>query len=323
MADRSSVEIEVFPRIHLTLIGMDSAGYRRNGGVGLSISEPSAQVTITRSSEFALVDERARPLDLSEHGTLTRIAKEYVGRQQCAIVISGDMPSHSGFGSATAIRLAVVEGLHLIGATAIRPGRLRQLSLRGGTSGVGINAYFSGGLVFDIGTSSIEHGLAPSSQIEGLRRHPLVLRRTRMPEWLIGLCVPATLEPLSQRQEREFFERICPLPIQASQETLYHVVYGVVAGALERNKKAFCDGVKAVQSCPWKLGERELFGQELRAIESEIYDAGADAVGLSSLGPLLYFLGKDVCGMVERLRTEHPRHAWRIARCRNSGRIVR
>ena len=307
------------PRLHITLLAMNQDGYRVNGGIGFCIDTPSVLVSVTRSRTYAINDSRRNPLEEAELVRLRAMA-ENASRDPVEIAITGEMPSHFGFGSATAIRLAAVEGISQLNGHDFGQDELVRQSGRGGTSGVGVTTYFAGGLVFDIGSSDVAAGLMPSSVIEKRRLAPLVLLSIKMPTWAIGLCIPSGICPQSEEQERSFFSKACPVPMKDVHEALYHVVYGLIAGAKEEDYSAFTRAIRNIQSCTWKRLERELYGQQLMEIESQVYAAGAIAVGMSSLGPGLYFFADDLEKVVWRLTETLPQHRWTAARCCNVGR---
>lgn len=311
----------VRPRLHLTLIGMNDEGYRCNGGVGISISDPYVRVLVSSNSEFCVEDTRRWPLQPDEIEKLSSVARG-AATHPVRISICGEMPSHYGFGSATAIRLAAIEAIRHLQSKSPNREELVDESGRGGTSGIGVTTYFDGGIVFDVGAKSKRLGFAPSSSIESTRQLPLVLARFPMPEWKVGICIPGTLVSLSAAEENAFFKRVCPIPEPSVHEVLYHVVYGIVASAREHDFQTFCKAVRAIQGCIWKRMERELYGQELINLERLIYDAGASAVGLSSLGPGLFFFADSLEPILANLKSRHPQHSWQISTCWNSGRVI-
>jgi beta-ribofuranosylaminobenzene 5'-phosphate synthase len=173
-----------------------------------------------------------------------------------------------------------------------------EASGRGGVSGIGIRTYFGGGYVFDIGRAG-HRGFAPSSALEQVGQSlPLLCTHTAMPDWEIGICVP-DIKPKSETEEKAFFSATCPIKDEESHEALYHVVYGVTGSILEGNLSTFAQAIRAIQNCRWKHEERSLYGERLIEVEKILYACGADAVGMSSLGPTLYFVGENVAKTLE------------------------
>jgi beta-ribofuranosylaminobenzene 5'-phosphate synthase len=317
-----NIKIQIQGRLHLSLIEMWNKGYRRNGGLGFAVDQPSAVITVSRHSGFGLRDGRTHPLNPEEQENLVACVRKY-SSEPVQIEIDGQLPSHYGFGSGTAIRLGCIE------ATAMLHGRkhdrhaLISASGRGGTSGIGINTYFDGGIVLDAGVANIATDeFAPSSAIENRNRTPTVLAQRKMPKWCIGLCIPSGLRPLSHSEEVEFFKRVCPIPREDVLETLYHVVSGAYAAAADGDLLAFAQAVNAIQRTRWKMAERELYGSELITLEKHILSAGAIGVGLSSLGPGLFFFGDNINRITDTLRRELQKECWMIAYTDNHGRRV-
>lgn len=301
---------------------MNNLGYRCNGGVGFSVAEPVAQILLVRADEIEVSDQRVNGLHESE---LTRLADvvSNISPFPIHIKITGDLPSHRGMGSATAIRLAVIESIFKLAGRPTDERSVVTTSGRGGTSGIGIASYFSGGLIFDAGVAIPGAKFAPSSAIESERPTPLVLSRLQMPEWRVGICIPNGIPPQTPEQERKFFNSVCPIDNSDVYETLYHVVYGVVASVQEHNFEMFCSAIRRIQQCKWKREEWMLYDSTVRDLEASIYNSGASAVGMSSLGPGLYFFADDLELVMSDLRLKHPEHTWIGTICHNSGRSVR
>lgn len=60
------IKIKTYPRLHLSLIGMNDKGYRVNGGLGFSIDTLSLTLTILPSNFFTCIDKRLVPLKNDE-----------------------------------------------------------------------------------------------------------------------------------------------------------------------------------------------------------------------------------------------------------------
>lgn len=301
--------IAVCSRLHLTLLAMHSGEYRTNGGIGFAITDPACELVFSGAPIFSIDDQRADPLSPNELKRLSAILEAEQKRHgfstALAVAIGGRMCTHSGFGSGTAISLACLEALHRLNGSTPSPAALISASGRGGTSGVGIHAYFSGGCVFDLGRQVGIKPHEPSHQVTAFQS-PLVLDHLPMPEWDIGICIPLGIPHKSEAEERAFFERTCPLAAEAVYETLYHALFGLYAAIREADRAAFCRALRAIQECAWKMAERQEYGPALAEIEQALYGCGADAVGMSSLGPTLFFLADSVPDVVSRMQSAHP-----------------
>lgn len=321
----NELKLFISSRLHLTLLSLHNDEYRINGGLGFAVSNPECKLCFTASPNFSFIDHRKHPATTYESErlvSLLSIEKNRFGFQHAFdISIKGNIRPHAGFGSGTAVTLACLEALHILNGSEITQAELIAASGRGGTSGVGIYSYFSGGYVFDLGRKIDDSPFAPS-HLNGNKPAPLLLGQGPMPDWEIGICMPATIPHKTQAEEREFFERTCPLPANKVYETVYYTLFGLYAALREADRSAFCEALKAVQNCAWKQAERREYGDELLEIEHAIYTAGADAVGMSSLGPSLFFLADDVNRVVETMREVRPDCEWLATRPDNSGRKI-
>ena len=293
----SQIVAEVRPRLHLGLISMHQGGARRNGGIGFAIEAPGVSLRFAPSERFLCDDRRARPLNDTESrqlGEVMEAAQRAYSLPTCvSVFIEGAMPTHCGFGSGTGIRLACLEGLFAINGRELEQPEIISLSGRGGTSGIGINTYFHGGLVLDLGVGAGSDAQFLPSSSAVVHRMPLTLGRIDFPDWTIGLCIPRACRPKTQAEELDFFRRSTPLPQAASFEAAYHAVFGLYAAVAEADYGAFCQAVDVMQTTRWKQLERLEYGDDLERADRFLRSKGADCVGMSSLGPLLFFLASD------------------------------
>ena len=239
-----------------------------------------------------IIDNRAFGFDGDETARLLDILQKEILQKKftnsCKIEIIGDTQSHMGFGSGTAIRLAAIEGLYLMNDYTYTSDELIAASGRGGTSGVGVHTYFHGGYSFDVGRKS--GVLAPSCSVESKYTKPLHIAGGKMPDWKIGICIPNSIRPNSEAEEKEFFDSTCPIEPYESYEATYHAVFGLLAGAKDRCLDSFCEAVQNIQQCKWKSAERSLYGDRLFEIEKAPYDCGASAVGMSNPDKKLFII---------------------------------
>ena len=323
---KTKVIIKAFPRIHITLIGMNDDGYRINGGLGFSIDKPSIEAKVTAVKSFTFVDKRNKKLNSSEIDRIESIINEICLaeslKSSISVTIRGDLETHSGFGSGTIIRLLCIESLFIINKVPYTKSKLIKLSRRGGTSGVGIRTYFDGGFVFDLGHKAEE--LIPSSIAEDKVRKSIILKRLKMPEWEIGLCLPHYIKSLTPAQEKAFFAKIVPLKQPDVNDTLYHSIYGVLAAVKESDKDCFETAITNIQNCKWKHAERTEYGRQIFDLEKLLLKSGADMVGMSSLGPTIFFTAKDIKVVIQTATNKMKNKDCSFIRTKpnNTGRII-
>lgn len=275
---------------------MHSDGMRRNGGIGFSISDPKSVLEVSLSPSYLFEDSRALPWTNDEASSLADVISAAIDGQglkfTVSIRLSGGLRSHVGLGSGTAIRLAAMEALFLLNNRQVRPEQLVEWSKRGGTSGIGVNTYFSGGLILDVGTPNGAEGFHPSSA-GVVTAPPLCLPPLAMPLWKLCVCIPTSLVPKTQAQESEFFVRTAPLSPESSYRTAYDALFGVYASVAEADYKSFCSAVNALQQSEWKRMEWQEYGAPIALLAENLRELGADCVGLSSLGPLVFCFGDE------------------------------
>lgn len=322
------LRIEAYSRLHLTLISMMHCGYRVNGGAGFYINHPSVTVEAKHSDVFDICDQRQFPMSQHEQDRLSNILFNCIKNNSMCnnirIIISGSMLTHFGFGSGTTIRLACLESLYLLNNRKYDRSILIKESKRGGTSGVGINTYFDGGLVVDLGRkSNLANTLLSSSENESDKiPTALLMQQFQMPSWEVGICIPHEIKNLTEKEEANFFKSVCPIPLCEAQATAYDVFMGVVPAVIEGDQSSFINAIKNIQQGYWKRNERNIYGECLRKFEQILYNNGALAVGMSSLGPSLYFLSGDVSQLIKTVEPYMKQCTLFCTTTRNAGRDV-
>lgn len=288
------ITIDVFPRIHLGLISMHKEGPRKNGGIGFSVVGPSARVSITPAVELTVEDSRHIAFDAREMQEFVQLLKRLRADDRLGIVgrflIQGDMYTHVGMGSGTALKLAAVEGLYRLNGKRLSKPDLVGRSGRGGTSGIGVSTYFTGKMILDLGVANDGAPIVPSSQYR-VGREPVIVAESPMPAWELCLCVPNSIRPKTQAEEVEFFERTTPLDPSSSYRASYEALFGVYAAVRESHYSAFCRSIGLMQSMDWKAREWAEYGNPLLELREKLLDCGVDCVGMSSLGPMLFCFG--------------------------------
>jgi beta-ribofuranosylaminobenzene 5'-phosphate synthase len=323
VSQTADIRIVASPRIHLGLISMHSSAPRRNGGVGFSIIDPAVAIEIRAGHPFSINDDRAHPFSDLELLDLANIVQGVLTQNGISpaakVTITGSMRTHVGMGSGTAIRLAVIEAMHLLQNATPSWSQLIEKSRRGGTSGIGTATYSSGGMVFDLGSRNENGPMIPSSQaIRG--RAPSTLPPIAMPDWPLGICLPNAIRSKTQDEEVDFFARVTPLSAAASYRASYEALFGVYASVKDQDYDGFCRAVNLMQETEWKQLEWREYDAALQILRDGLVRCGADCVGMSSLGPLLFCFGNS--RVLERIAHEEERLdcTVRLTRPNNSGR---
>ena len=320
------LSIRTFPRIHVTLIGMNNDGYRINGGIGFSINSPATNFCFTLSNKFMINDNRKSKLTEKElarlQNTLQNVKEYKKITKEFSCTIESEALPHFGFGSSTSIYLSCIEAFFLLNNVPYEREEIVTLSKRGGTSGIGINTYFDGGFIFDVGIKNENDELKPSSVADRKGKKPLVVYKGKLPDWQLGICILNNLRNKSGQEEIDFFDKNCPVEKKYIGDILYESIYGVTSAVIEHDYIAFCNSINAIQQTQWKYLERSLYGEELIILEKKIKLLGADCVGMSSLGPLLFFTGKNINEIIYSIEKDIPEIKCFASALNNEGRSI-
>lgn len=305
------VVVSVPARVHMTLIELGRHGYRRNGGIGFAVEAPARQLEFARTSTFDLGSLARLGFTPEEAGrlcaTLADVKSRHCLPHATALVRATGPGRHVGTGSGTAVTLACLEALFHLNRVSAEPDELIRLSGRGGTSGIGIHTYFEGGFVADVGRRYDTQTIVSSDEIQRATQPATLLARYSMPCWPIGLLLPSC-PPLTLDQERGVFASLTTDPISPADihATAYHSLLGATAAVATSDFHGFCDAVNALQRTAWKRREISAYGSAVASVMERMRERGCDGVGLSSMGPGLYYLAADFNRVTDALRDAFP-----------------
>ena len=212
-------------RLHFTLIDMNGEIGRIDGSLGLATQYPGVLLefgphgrTMVRGGSRA-----ERELVLAEIAAAGEILDVEPGIE---ILIRQMIPPHQGLGSGTQTRLAVLSALsHRLGLNH-SPREIGAMSTRGGTSGIGINAFRCGGILLDGGHSVRvqKESFAPSRFATRAGQPPLLLRSDFPTTWGIVLFIPSRQRGLSGQDELDFMLANTPIPLDEVQSTSHIIL---------------------------------------------------------------------------------------------------
>jgi beta-ribofuranosylaminobenzene 5'-phosphate synthase len=274
---------------------MHNCSYRKNGGIGLGVDTGCTLVAKDSLKTTIKVNGTCNDLnkiaDIEALVESISLAREFCNKTE--IIIDGDIYFHSGLGAGTAITLACIEAAFLINEVDYDVDEIKALSGRGGTSGIGVNSYFSGGFILDLGHEASNTKHEPSHFVTN---HNLPISLNKVPFNFNNLFYLLPLEsPLVHGEcEKEFFNKNTPIDIQNVYETCYLSIFGVLASVIEGNLNKFSESIDAIQNTAWKALEIKRAGNTVKSLIHELKELKSLSVGMSSLGHGIFFILNDI-----------------------------
>ncbi len=299
-------------RLHITLIDMNAALGRVDGSIGITLDKPSISiraeisdnVEITGSSEHL---ERMR-------NSAMKLLPEGSGID---ISIENDYPSHIGLGSGTQASLAAGMAVNMLYGLGLGVSELALKVGRGGTSGIGVAAFGTGGFILDGGHRfSEKKDFLPSSASR--LPPPPVLFRKDFPDWDIVVAIPQQ-KGASMKNEIDIFRKECPVPLREVEGLSHVILMQLLPALVEGDIAVFGKSINSIQDTGFK--KREVALQPVSGkLMKLLRDGGAYGAGMSSFGPTVYAFGEDA-GDLKKIAEEFLGSKGQvfITRARNEG----
>lgn len=309
------------------MIDLAGATGRRHGGAGIAILGPQTLVHCSSASNFKIKSDEHLDAETWRDLEILRGRLEAWRPTLCVRVSIEKSPrQHIGLGSKTALLLAIISAVDRHAHIGLTKEQKQLLSNRGGTSGIGVHTFFQGGLIVDCGHASSSERFQPSSASRGKHRVPLVAARTSVPtNWRFLLALPPG-RLLSAARELSFFAQHTPIPADEALQSLALVYHGLLPAFLTEDLRAVKKALAGLHRTGFKLRELSAQSQPVRSLFRELELLPNVAVGMSSLGPLLYVvLRKEDRVSLEEARRACARNAAEVIGCyraANSGAIL-
>ncbi|MHA1372047.1 MAG: beta-ribofuranosylaminobenzene 5'-phosphate synthase family protein [Promethearchaeota archaeon] len=285
-----------------------------DGGVGFTLSSPGWVIVLSRDDGGSFSLDVPRSMD---RGVVEGILDLLLSGLELSISDLGIrisirevIPSHVGLGSKTQLSLALADGILRIldlkaGMSAYD---IACLVRRGGTSGIGINSYFSGGFILDggheFGVGREKEEFSPSSASRA-GPAPLLMRHAMPSEWRVVCAVPELEAGAHGDVEVDIFKRYCPVSLSDVEELCHLILMRLLPAIRLHDFTGVCYCLDRFQGLGFKRVEVELRGSYLKDLMDEWRSAGAPFVGLSSFGPLIYTFaenGSDAIILLEKIK---------------------
>ena len=284
--------VRAYPRIHMSLVDLGHATARSYGGIGFSIDGLPIEVEVTEARKTKI--NSLVPLDsqaLQECREVVERARTAWQFGDVTVTVRAMPPQHVGLGTKTALLLATLKSISVHFEIPSRSSDLQYLSGRGGASGIGIHAFFHGGVIADGGHRQTGGPLTPSSARRSPEIPPLVARHEFPKEWVVQLLLPSG-ERICGGREKEFFITNTPIEKQDVFSTLGFVYHTLIPSIVQADFAAFREGAIGLQSVGFK--QREVVNQAagVQTLIADLLAHESVAPGMSSLGPLVYVVTK-------------------------------
>ncbi len=279
------MKIRTPSRIHITLIDLNGEIGRIDGGVGLALEEPYVFIKAKESEDVVVKGESE---NLKRYKTVAeKFRDEFRGGIE--IEILRDFKSHVGLGSGTQISLAVGKAFTELNGIEMSVREIAEFVGRGGTSGIGVAAFEFGGFIVDGGHSVKEKNTFMPSSFSKAKPAP-ILARYDFPEWDVYVFIPESKGFFGKR-EVDLFKKNTPLKIEEVRELCHIILMKLMPSVVEEDLEEFARAVYRIQYIGFKRAEISQYGDLIYKIIEEAKDYGA--VGMSSTGPSVYFIGED------------------------------
>jgi beta-ribofuranosylaminobenzene 5'-phosphate synthase len=311
------IQVVTPSRLHITLIDLNGALGRIDGGVGLTLDYPSIRINAKKDAQLSVsgTTEFAERIKSAASAVLTLYNINGV-----AIDVVQEYPNHVGLGSGTQVALAVGTAISELYDLNLNPTTIAKLTGRGGTSGIGVAAYEFGGFLVDGGHKGKTEFL-PSSASGKFGPGPIIARHD-FPDWAIVLAIP-NLRGASDKREIDVFQKQCPLPLNEVQELCHVILMEMLPAVVEHDIESFGRSINRVQTIGFKRRELELQPFCAHLVQF-MRENGAIGAGMSSFGPVVYGItdGKQLLRAVQSYLNDSIGGKVREVKAQNTGAYV-
>ena len=290
------VKITTPSRLHFSLLDLNGALGRVDGGFGLAIAEPNFQMI----AEMATNIEVAASVYRERAITVLQRLQQIYPFPGIKLTFESEIPMHCGFGSGTQLALGIAQAINVLYQFGLSVQELAQAVGRGGTSGIGVAAFDTGGFIVDGGHRFPEEkaSFLPSAAVADIQPPPILLRYS-FPE-LPLLIVTPNCSRIYGDTEVELFRTLCPQPEWVAQKLSHILLLQILPALIEGDMSNFGRALNNIQTFGWKKVEIEAQGSELQLTLDYLRDNGAFGAAVSSWGPAICVIAEDI----DRLKLE-------------------
>ncbi len=287
----NAIKVTTPSRLHFSLIDLNGEIGRIDGGFGVALQSPNFKILVERAKQTKISGTTDTKTSEEILKILSTIKKKYDIKNEYKISPKSEIPRHSGFGSTTQLNLAIASAILKLEEIFISPSEIAMTVKRGGTSGIGVKAFESGGFIVDaghkFGKNKEKATFLPSSVSDA--KPAKILFRQDFPDDWIFVCAVQKIRKIYAESEVEIFKKYCPVNRRDVERLSHLLLMKILPAVIERDIENFGDGLKEVQNLGFKKIEVEISGLKNFIDELSKISYGA---GLSSFGPCVYALTK-------------------------------
>ena len=288
-------------RIHLGLIDLNGSIGRVDGGIGITLNHPNFIIEGRESSDIEIEFDKKLFYNVDNIDNIENIENEikkriygiskkilnYIGEEGIYLKIKNTIPQHSGLGSGTQMALSTGKLISIIYDNELDGKTLSNITGRGGTSGIGVNAFEKGGFIIDgghtFGKGKDKEDFRPSSASKNVRAPPVLFRHDF--NWDVVLTIPKG-ENIYGNKEVDIFKKYCPIPLNETQRMCHLILMKMMPAVIENDIKSFGEVINELQYIGFKKIEVELQKDIVKELLGALQNVSYS--GLSSFGPTIY-----------------------------------
>ena len=294
----STVSVNGPSRLHFGLVNESGLYGRVDGGVGLALEEPCWEIEISEGQEDSFTGISLEHIQSITNARDLLCARFKVERN-IAVKVNRGVDLHIGLGSKTSLLLALGAGILAMEDKTVCLKTLATLLRRGGTSGIGVNASISGGLIWDAGHSFPDKKSAFQPTSVSHATPPKVISRVEV-DWFKVVHFRFQKLGLSGQDELTVFSESCPVSVSDTLEIAGLVSQKLLPGFLDRNLGPVNSGLVRLQSIGFKAVEWSKQSDMTFAFRNHWKTSKIpEALCLSSFGPTLFALTEEPSRVLE------------------------
>ena len=294
------IKVKTPSRLHFSLIDLCGDLERVDGGVGVALNQPN----IILESEL-LPNSDIIVNDGLNSEIIYDIAKNVMEELEIDggvkfNLLSSYLP-HIGLGSKTQLSLAIAFSLNYLYTKRRTIFDLAKIVKRGGTSGIGVNAFQKGGFILDAGHSFGEDKQKNSflpSRASNAPPPPALIRYTIPEDWYFVIAIPRNCYEIEGEKEKHIFKKYCPITKEDVGVVCRLILMVLLPSIYHRNIQKFGNGLSELQKVGFKKIEVDLQPSFIKELIQFMEENGSYGSGISSFGPATY-------GLVDGLEKAH------------------